>query len=167
MPATGLLPWWSKKITAFYSECFIEFILLLSLPFLKRGKNIYTHQKKNTYLPTRSSILTACWTRMGQVNDIAPFDYVTLVPVMGVFQTSNNNEYINISHGRNHSGLNKRDRRRINIYLLGALSAFLKSWMVGQRTVCRGEYALGLLRESRIWWEDLSAGNQKYQVYFR
>lgn len=56
---------------------------------------------------------------MGQVNDIAPFDYTPLVPVMGIFQTSNINENINISYGGNHSGLKQRGQEGgINIHLL-------------------------------------------------
>lgn len=93
----------------------------------KKGQdNIYSHKK--ACLPPKSSVLTACPTRMKAVNDVAPFDYTPFMPgIFFFFQTSKTNEYINTSCGGIIQVLNKGEmmEQLISTFFLGALLELL------------------------------------------
>lgn len=62
------------------------------------------------------------------------------------------NECINTSYGGSHTGSQQRGQEgAINIH--GALPGFLNPWIVGWRTACQREYALGS-------WEEVGFGGR-------
>lgn len=64
---------------------------------------------------------------MRPVNNLAPFDYIPIVPAIVFFQTSKTSEYITISCGGITELLNKGEKveQLISTFFLGTLSEFL------------------------------------------